>query len=98
MRISLVDIASRVGFPNSLSCLRALVEVEVEPATPVRMAEGDRTVAYHVARAEQLLSTGGEVNRQVARGMPRGWDCYDPGNNLLASFSRSHAVLDDGDG
>ncbi len=76
------DLLARAPLQKSPSCLRALMEVEVEPAPPVRMAEGDRTVANHVAGAEQLLSAGGEVNRQVARGMPRGWDCYDPGNNL----------------
>ncbi|WOH47215.1 hypothetical protein [Bradyrhizobium sp. sBnM-33] len=62
-------LLARTSIEKGSACLRALIEIQVEPAAPIGVLEGDGAVPNNISRTE-LARTGRDLDRGVAGRVP----------------------------
>ena len=65
------DLLTRTSIQEGSARLRALVEIQVEPAAPVGVLEGDSAVPNNVCTTEKLVRTGRDYTPHNNQLMPK---------------------------
>jgi hypothetical protein len=55
-------LLTRASVEEASACLRSLIEIQVEPAAPIGVLEGDGAVPNNVCSTEKLVGTGRDLH------------------------------------